>query len=205
MVAVNITISSEDIASVAALLSGITNGAATAIYRSVNKGLLNAQTQAVKAIGKDLMLTASRIKKDFSMRKANGSDLSGAVWATGQPVGLLNFSANKVKSGYSVKVKRSGSRSLLKHAFKAKTRGVEHLWWRSWDGERTGTGTKNVGYFAGLPSRHMMKGPLERLTGPRIEDIFGNEDILTAVESQASEKITENLSKETYNLLRRYG
>ena len=215
MSAVNISLSQADLAAVEELLRGIKDGAATVIYRSVNKGLSHAQTQAVKAVGGDLMLKASRIKKDFSLRKASKSDLSGSVLAVGQPVGLLNFSANPVKKGYSVKVKRSGSRALLKHAFKAKTRKLrndgsnydtEHLWWRSYSGPRSGTGTKNAGYFAGLPSGHPMKGPeLERLTGPRIEDIFGREDILSDVEAKAADKIVEDLGKETYNLLRRYG
>jgi hypothetical protein len=215
MPSISIEISQQDLTDVVNMLSGIKDGAATAIYRSVNKGLSHAKTQAVKAIGQELTLKAARIKKDFSMRKASKSVLSGAVWATGQPVGLLNFSANKVKAGYSVKVKKRSSRTLLKHAFKAKTRKLrndgseyetEHLWWRSYDGPRSGTGTENVGYFAGLPAGHPMKGPeLERLTGPRIEDIFGQDDILSDVQDKASAKITENLGKETYNLLRRFG
>lgn len=215
MTAINIEISESDLADVVSLLSGIKDGAATAIYRSVNKGLSHAQTQAVKAIGKELTLKAGRIKKDFSMRKANKANLTGAVWATGQPVGLLSFSARPVKKGYSVKVKRSGSRTLLKHAFKAKTRKLrndgseyetEHLWWRSYQGPRSGTGTKYAGYFAGLPAGHPMKGPqLERLSGPRIEDIFGHNDILTDVQAKSSDKITESLGKETYNILRRHG
>lgn len=214
MPSISIELSQEDLKDVVNMLSGIKDGAATAIYRSVNKGLSTAQTQAVKAIGQVLTLKASRIKKDFSMRKASKADLSGAVWATGSPVGLLNFSANKVKAGYSVKVLKSSSRTTLKHAFKAKTRKLrndgsayetEHLWWRSYDGPRSGTGTTNAGYFASLPPGHYLKEPLDRLTGPRIEDIFGRDGILSDVEAKASARVTENLGKETYNLLRRFG
>lgn len=209
-----IEIDKSDLQSARALLSGIKGGANTAIYRAVNRGVSFAQTQAVKAIGQDLNLKAARIKSDFTMRKAKKGDLSGAVTATGQPVGLLQFGANKVKKGYSVKVKRKGKRTLLKHAFRAKTTKpkkngstytTEHLWWRKEYGpSRTGSGTKYVRYFASLPAKHPLKEPLHRLSGPRIEDIFAKPKIYDPVVNMASEKVSETLMSEAENILSRY-
>ena len=214
MTTIDVEFSEQDISDVKSMLSGIKDGAATAIMRAINQGLSTGKTQGAKEVGQIYTLKSSRIKKDFDMRKATKAELSGSVWATGEPVGLLNFSANKVNAGYSVKVLKSGGRSVLKHAFKAKTRKArkdgttyetEHLWWRSYDGPRSGSGTTFVGYFGGLPSGHKFRDPIERLEGPRIEDALSRPEVLAKVQDAASEKMQSKLATETYNLLRRYG
>ena len=214
MTAVKISVSNSDIARVRALLSEVSGGAELAISRAVNQGISTGRTQGVKEIGKILNLKASRIKKDFDSRPASKSNLSGAVWAKGRPVGLLNFGARAVKSGYSVKVYRSGKRSLLKHAFKARTKKVkndgttyetEHLWWRKYDGPRSGTGTLHVGYFSRLPSDHYLKIPLKRLQSLRIEDVLARDEVLGKVQAAASEKMQTKLMVETERILARNG
>lgn len=214
MTAVKIDVSETDIANVRFLLKGISGGADLAISRAVNQGVSTGRTQGVKEVGKYLNLKASRIKKDFDVRKATKANLSGAVWATGQPVGLLNFGARSVKKGYSVKVLRKGKRTLLKHAFRAKTKKLrnngtayetEHLWWREYDGPRTGTGTKFVAYFAGLPHGHELKEPLQRLSGPRIEDVFAKPGMMDTVQAVASEKMQAKLMSEAARILARHG
>lgn len=214
MTSISIGVSEADIASVQSLLRGISGGADLALSRAINQGVSTGKTQGVKEVGKYLNLKASRIKKNFDVRKAKKSNLSGAVLATGRPVGLLNFGARSVKKGYSVKVLRKSSRTLLKHAFKAKTKKLrnngttyetQHLWWREYDGPRTGIGTKFAGYFAGLPKGHELKGPLHRLSGPRIEDVFARDDILGTVQAGASEKMQAKLMSEAERILARHG
>lgn len=214
MQGVKINVSDRDLAEVRALLAGVSNGAATAIYRAINKGLSTAKTQAAKGVGARLGLKAARIKKDFSLKKARRADLSGALVSTGAPVGLINFSPRVVKKGVSVIVRRSGGRKLLKHAFRATSKkarkdgttySTEHLWWRSYSGPRSGTGTKHARYFAGLPAGNKYKGPdLERLSGPRIEDILAAPEVINVVQAKAADQYTASLVTETEAILRKY-
>ncbi len=207
--------SRTDILKVEAMLKDIKGGANLALARAINQGVSTGKTQAVKSIGQYLNLKAARIKKDFAIKKAKKTDLTGYVSATGKPVGLLNFGARATKKGYSVKVKRKGSRKLLKHSFKAKTRKArkdgsnyetEHLWWRKgYGGARTGTDTKYAGYFASLPADHYLKRPLHRLSGPRIEDVFAKSGIYDPVQAVAAEKTNQKLMSEAERILSRHG
>lgn len=190
----------SDILKVRSMLNGIKGGADTAIYRSINKGISHGKTQAVKAIGQELNLKAGRIKQDFTVKKAYRDNLSGSVTATGKPVGLAQFGASARKTGVSVKVKKKGSRKLLKHAFIRKVKGVDHLFWRQYDGPRKKV-RPGLGY-ARLP--RAFRFPIERLEGPRIEDIYDEPMVYNPVFEAAAKKTADNLMSEAENILRRY-
>ena len=201
---------------VRAALEGIKNGYENALVTSINKTLTTAKTQAAARIGNELNLKAARIKEDFTVKKANYSDPSGALTATGEPVGLVNFGANKTQKGVTVKVKRSGSRSLLKHAFISKGSGAskaadgttkEHVFWREYDGPRSKTPKwmsirLKMFPYAALPKKFRL--PLERLTGPRIEDIFAQAKVLDPVTIQANTLFLSNVESKIDEILRRY-
>lgn len=206
MPTINASVSSADIARVASLLRGIAGGADTAMYRSINKALSTVNTQAAKGVGAYLPLKAARIKKDFTVTKARKATLAGKFVASGIPVGLINFAARMVRKGVSVKVLRKGSRKTVKHAYIAKGKNAtEHVWWREYSGPRSGTGTKHAGYFGGLPSGHYMKGPVERLTGPRIEDALARDDILGPVQTAGADQLTKTMDHEVERMLQLYG
>lgn len=178
------------------------------MVKSINKTLKTAQTQAVARIGNELNLKAARIKQDFSQKKANYSDISGAVIAKGDPVGLVNFGAKQTLKGVTVKVLKSSPRELLKHAFIAHGKGStkKHVFWRAeYGGVRKPAMAKKQGYFASLPPRHFKKIPLHRLTGPRIEDIFAKSRVFDPVSIQAQHVYLKNVKTEVDSIIRRYG
>ena len=206
---ISIKIDESTLQSVRSALEGIKNGYENALVTSINKTLATAKTQATARIGNELNLSASRIKEDFTIKNASYSDPSGYLRATGEPVGLINFGANQTNQGVSVKVKRSGSRSLLKHAFisTGHKSSTQHLFWR----ESQGRQPDPVKFFSGVKSKAAWpkfgkeyRFILERLTGPRIEDIFAQDQVLNPVTIQANTLFLSNVASKIDEILRRY-
>lgn len=207
------------------MMKGIRNGVPNVLVTSINKTLGTAKTQATARIGNELNLKAARIKDDMTLSKANYSNLSGALVATGEPVGLVQFGASEVQKGVTVKVKRQGSRKLLKHAFIAKGKGKSiskkdetvktHIWWRAGRDRMPvprhfAPGKKARANWDNIPKKFKFPiGPkgdksIQRLTGPRIEDIFASKKVLDPVTIQAGHLFVKNVDAKITDVLRRY-
>lgn len=193
------------------LLSGIKSGYPRVVSGAINATLTTVKTQAAARIGNELNLKAARIKKDFTVQKANFSKLKGAVIATGEPVGLINFGAKQTQKGVTVKVLRKGGRSLLRHAYIGTGRGKSgsHVFWRKKDRasmptpKRFVTGKKHRAPWPKFGAQYT--SPVERLTGPRIEDFFAKPSIFDPVSIQASHVFARNVEKKVDDVLRRFG
>lgn len=193
-------------------MQGIKDGYPKVLVTSINKTLTTVNTQAAARVGNELNLKASRIKEDFTLIKASYSKPSGSFVAKGEPIGLVQFGANQTQKGVSVKVKRSGSRSLLKHAYIAKGKGdttKQHVWWRK--GRTSAPAPKRFaigkkvtlpGGDRALPKKYRI--PLERKTGPRIEDILDDNHIFDPLTIQANHVFLQNVEKQIDDVLRRY-
>ncbi len=212
-----IKINKSDLADVESLLSDVKNGATKAMVTAINTTAKTTKVQVRKRLAKELNLKAKRIGQDLSVEKANYSKVSGAVRATGEPVGLVQFGARQTQRGVTTKVLKSSSRSLLKHAFIAKGKGKSsaadgstktHVWWRSGDRsklpapKRFPTGKRARANWDNIPRDY--KYPLERLTGPRIEDILVKPQIIGPVQANAGNLLTQNLAKKVVDILRRH-
>ncbi len=194
---------------VKAIMSDIKNGAKKVLVTSINKTLTTVRVQAVARIGNELNLKAARIRKNITVKKANYSKISGAVIATGKPVGLINFAARQVQKGVSVKVKRSSPRSLLKHAYIARGNGSEktHVFWRAGrnkmpKAKKFLTGKISNAAWVNFGDRYRM--PAERLTGPRIEDIFAQPKVMEPLSIQANHLFLKNIDTKITEVLRRH-
>jgi uncharacterized protein YoxC len=192
-----------DMLALKVVLNGIKSGVEKVLTKSINASIKTTQVQAVKLIGQDLSLTAKRIKQDFTQEKAKYSSLKGALYAVGEPVGLVNFQARSVKTGVSHKVKKSSARSTTKHAYiaKGKSGAGKHVFKRAYKGPRTAPVSGRN--YAGLPDKYRL--PTSRLTGPRIEDIYGKTATYNKVSKIAEDAFAKNVVKETETVLRRYG
>jgi hypothetical protein len=195
----SITLSTSDMIKLNLLLSEIKNGAKTATYRAINKTLSGVQTDAVQEVYDELNLTKTRIRKDFTVKKAFLSNPSGHVKASGKPVGLSSFSGTRqTQKGVSVKVKRV--RKVLKHAFVAEAKNALNVWWRAYSGARS----KKMPalQYARLP--RFMRFPIIRLTGPRIEDILAHENVMKVVMKKAGDRYLKNIDHEASYLLSKH-
>lgn len=178
-------------------LATIDGAGRTVTVRAVNKTLSGVRTDAVDEIYKILNLTKTRIRQDFTIYRATWN-WGGKVKASGEPVGLASFGAVKRKKGVSVQVLKKNARKIIEHSFLLTQKRTDqstykNVYMRSWKGSRTGGSA--YGYYWG-DYRYSIKYPLERLTGPRIEDIFGQKEVLAAVEKKADVRLQKNLDHE---------
>lgn len=188
-----VDINKADILAVKTMLTGIKGAYPRVMSRSINKTLTNVRVFAVKEIAKDLNLTQTRIKQDFYEDKASYSHLSGKVAAKGKPVGLISFKGTRqLKAGVKVKVHVSKSATTLKHAFITTASNAKNVFWRQYDAARS---KYRPGFpYAKLP--HKYRYPLERLTGPRIEDEYSKPKVLGPTMKHADDRIIVNMKSQ---------
>ncbi|MBI9092801.1 MAG: hypothetical protein JEZ12_26595 [Desulfobacterium sp.] len=205
-----IEMSKGDIAEVESLLADVKNGSKRALTNALNKTLKTVQTRAAKAVGADLALTAKRIKQDFAIKKARFSDITGSFVSKGKPIGLMQYAAKQTKKGVSFKVKRAGRRKTVRHAFiaPAKNGGGLHVWWRGKIWKRPVNPKLKYGalprkYRFPVSSSKKTRG-VQRLTGPRIEDILGESTMWEGICVDAAGKYVENLGGQIEDILRRH-
>jgi hypothetical protein len=186
----------EDVAKVKLMLSEIE--ASRCLRNALNDTITGIQTDAARAVYADLNLTQTRIRQGFRIQRATIDDLWGSFRSIGKPVNLATFTGSRMTTrGLSVKVKRNGTRTTLKHGFlwtRPTKQGDEArtAFQRAYTGARTRASNQ-------LPWRKMpghYRLPLETLTGPRIEDILGREDILSSLSALAGERLEKNTERE---------
>lgn len=202
-----IEISESMLNDVKAVMSDIKNGYKAVLVTSINKTLTTTKVQSTARIGNEMNLKAARIKEDFIVQKANYTKMSGALIARGAPVGLVQFGARSVQRGVSAQVLRANPRSLIKHAFIATARGGSkpHVFWRKnrMPAKKFPVGRKSSAAWPMFGEKYRI--PVERLTGPRIEDIFAKEKIMDPVTIQANHLFLTNVDSKIMDILRRHG
>jgi hypothetical protein len=118
--------------------------------------------------------------------------------AKGKPVNFASFSGTNVTTrGLSVKIKKSGTRTIFKHAF---------LWTRNTKaGEEAKTAfqrdwhefhTKASPQLPWKKFGAKYRLPLETLSGPRVEDEFAKDRVIKTVEIEAKGRIDTNMAHE---------
>lgn len=188
-----VDINQSDLLAVKAMFAGVKGAQKRIITRSINKTITNTRVFAVKEIGKDLNLPAKRIRKDFRENKATVTKQFGSVEAKGKPVGLISFKGTRqLKAGVKVRVHVSKAATTLKHAFIATANNAKNVFWRQYKGTRAKI---RPGFpYARLPRQY--KYPLERLTGPRVEDEYSKDKVLNPVMKYAGERFVMNMDSQ---------
>ena len=194
----------EDVARVKLLLDDI--DANRVMIRAINDTLAGVNTDAARAVYADLNLTQTRIKEDFSIRRAYTGNVNGAFTATGRPVNLASFTGSRMTTrGLSVKIKRAGTRVTFRHGFlwNRTTRTGESAataFQREWQGARTNATTQ-------LPWKQMgqqYRLPLETMTGPRIEDILSKPEVIGPLEIAGGDRLEAAVDHELEYILSRH-
>lgn len=161
-------------------LTGIKNGYPKVLTRAINKSMTGIRTDATAEIYKELNLTKKRIRKDFKIRKMTWTKLEAWINSKGKPVGLASFTGTwQTKKGVSAKVKRATRKKVIRHAFTNPVGGIKHAFLRK------KVGGVRVGRY-----------PIERLTGPRIQDIYANKQVMARVLKKADARMSKNLNRE---------
>ena len=186
------------------LIKGIDGAEDKVKSRAINNTLRSMVPQSAKLIGTELNLPAKRIKKDITVKKATKSVASGMLIFKSRPIGLAQFGARQTKKGVSVKVKKTGKRSLIKHAFMSESNqkgqsGIKHVFRREYRG--AGARYNPTRNYAVMPRR--FRYDIERLSGPRIADYADGPPIGKKITDKAAEVYQANYSKSLDDELRR--
>jgi hypothetical protein len=182
-------ISETDLLATHAMLLGIKGGLLKVQVSAINKTLDGVRTDAVQEVYNDLHLTKTRIRKDFTINRSSAAFPTGRIFARGNPVGLISFSGTRqVKKGVSVQIKRLGKRTVVKSAFIQTAKNARNVFRRGL-------------VSAGPPLVRVPRYPIERETGPRIEDILGKVEVLARVREQAGQRLIKNVDYEASRLI----
>ena len=183
---------------------GIKNGAEKVLNRAMAKTLTNVKTDTVNRLFAVLNLKKGFIRDGDTTKRYhkgvktfhNRSAITGKVYSTGIRVPLIYFgSPTQLKSGAGVKVKvlRSGSLKLLKHAFiMVADSGHRSIFWR-----KKIFGRKWIrGYPYARMAKKPYKLPVEQLLGPRVQDFWAKKAINLAVLGNADHRLLVNMEHE---------
>jgi hypothetical protein len=202
----SISLNKAQLAEVTVAMTGIANAASRVLSRAINKTLDGVKTDSVNEIAKDITLTKTRIRKDFTVKKTTVANLEGRTFSLGIPVGLMHYQARQTQKGVTVKVKRDSPRMLIPGAFIATAKRATNVFWREWHGPkrkvRTAwrSGGRSGGlYQAGFPYSAMPEKyrlPIHMLTGPRVPDIMGKPEVMKDILSLADVRIDKNLANQ---------
>ena len=182
---VSIEINRDDIARIKRDFMLMSDEIPIAQSRVINRTLTAVNTEASVQVRKVYGLTATRIKKNFSIRKATKSNLNARWQSKGEPVGLINFGARQNRKGVSVKVDATAVRETIDHTFiQIGNNGVKHVFWRD-----------KIG------GKMVPRYDIERKTGPRIEDALEKPKVQKALQDKADETLQKRLEAEASYIL----
>lgn len=186
----NVEIDQAQLSRATLLLSSIGRGAATVLARAINRTLDGVKTDASTMIRAVITAKKKDVDATFDISKASAARPVGSFRSTGRPLPLISFSARQTKKGVSIQVRKDRPRQVWPHTFIAVMKtGHKGVFWR-----------KAVG---GIRVRRL---PIEEKYGPRIPDIFSNEEVMDKVLASAKERIDKNMAHEIdYELLRGNG
>ena len=193
-----VVVNKSDIAELQFALAGIRGATKRVLTRTINRTMTQTRNFAQKEIRKDLNLPAKRVKKDFKIIKAYAGYPKGRIQATGKPVSLASYGARQTNKGLSVIIRRSKGRKIWRHGFFAKVKGRKQPFWRAVEPPKRAKYRPKWKrrYPKFLYPYRPFFGPLERLTGPRVEDEFIKKEVMEPTLKFAGDKFKDQLNKE---------
>ena len=98
---------------------------------TVNKMLIQGRNAAQRKMREIYNIKAKTLKDHTVLRRATNRTQEGQILIKGRKLPLIAFGARQVRRGTTVKVKKSGGRKLIRHAFIASMpSGKIHVWMR---------------------------------------------------------------------------
>ena len=127
----NVTVSVNDKALIDALI-GLGKETERALTSALNTSARKVRTEAVKIIQQELNVKTGSATKAIKVQRAYRGSSVASLQISGWPIPMIGYlGTTQGKKGVSVKVKRFGKRTILKHAFIATMRsGHKGVFWR---------------------------------------------------------------------------
>ena len=212
-----ITIDRSDLLNVDASLEAIRRGAPDAIRFATNDSLSALRTASSREIRRKVTARAAPVRDSLVIKRMYSTDMTANITCTGKPLPLVNFRHTVRMRGVAVQVKIPGSLKLIPHSFKATVVGgvggpneAEHvgIFWRARN-VRSENPKWPVGRRQTLPSPDRWSPlwpyqlPINQLFGPRVPDVFKEDDVMNPILEEASTRYDNRLEYHTQRLLDR--
>lgn len=180
-----ISIDPADLARLASDLYLMDSEVPVALSRAMNRALDGVKTEAADQVYKVYSLTKTRIKQNFSVKKTTRANLTGHWRSTGEPVGLIRFNSTGNSQRATVIVLKGTARKTVKGGFiQIGKSATKHIFRRA----------KVNGVIVG-------RYPLQRLTGPRVEDALSKPEVQKILQTKADTVLMARLEHEASYIL----
>lgn len=160
------------------LLGGIPGALPKAQASAINRSLITARAEIVRAVRKEYVIKAEDIRNTIRVTNASASAPIGRIKSLGGPIPLVKFDVSK--NPVRARVKKTGAKKPIKHAFR----------------QSMGNGYQGVWIRAGKE-----RYPLKQLYGPSIPQMIGNENVIKSVEEKALETLDKRIDHEIDRIL----
>jgi hypothetical protein len=196
MTGYSVEVSKTDLAEVERALTGIKNGYAKVVSRSLNRTITGVRTDAVREIQMVITPTAKTIRATFTMIKASPRKLTAAVKSSGNALPLIEYRARATKKGVTVQVKKKSKRSLISRAFIATMKsGHKGVFFRDYIFNLYPARKARHGVaYATMPRKYRL--PIEELYGPGVPDILSNDSVMKPILKKANERLHKELGNQ---------
>lgn len=163
------------------LLAGIPGGVQKAMYRSLNRALMEGRTAATRATTKRYTLKAKDVRSTFKMHKANSNTLDAALVSTGANLPLSRY-AHKPGTDTTGRNRKQVKVAVKKGALKPL--GQAFIW-------------------QGKVMQRLGKTPLpiQQKYAPSVPSILDNMETVDAVQNTMEAAVEKRLEHETMRIL----
>lgn len=148
-----------------------------AAVRAINRAVTTVRANASKKIRQNYTIKAPDIKKTFSVKRANGRSLHGAVVSRGRPPLLTAFDVRAYKRGpVGVKIRKQGDIKRVPGLF---------------------LGTSRTGYVGAMQRTQLhARYPLRIPYGPSVPQMFGSPDVVGELATLAQATLNQRFLHE---------
>ena len=185
----------SDIAKVRLMLGALSTTADKVIQQSINRTLTGVRTDSTNEVSKVITPTKTSIRKTMTVNKMTSSNGNAFVKCVGGPLNLVEFKARQTQKGVTVQVKKSGGRSLIKHAYIATMKnGKKLVLWRK-DKKHVGIAKwdkANKQKYGRMPVKYRF--PVKALSSFAIPDVMGYPKTMDEILRLGGVRLKKNLN-----------
>lgn len=180
-------------------------GASRALNRTAN----GVRTDMTKLATSILNVRSKDVRDGIKINGANPSNLKATVYRRGRPLSLYDYIGTRELEGrgVSIKVFKTGKRTILKHAFVATMKsGHEGVFWREWSGPRTTPKNKRLPWKKFSPHKGIdYRLKISERFGPGIENTLSKSENSVILKMQAMERLQKEARHELNRALKKRG
>lgn len=114
----SVTVNKQQMREAKRLLADTPRAMPKIITRSVNKVAVKARTRIVRRVASEITVKQKDLRsRNVKLKKANYTTQTATISITGKRIPLIQFRAKQTKKGVTYKIKKTGGRKKIPHAF----------------------------------------------------------------------------------------